>query len=163
MKVRGVLASILFIGWFGIAPTVALGCCHHGCHCDGCDTYHNSYSDDCCNRGQGSGHCHWTSSGVAADTQTAEGRVAEIEYLPGATPDSGMVEIHLQSAGHALLVRLAPVGYLKQSGLVIREGDMLTVKGFPVSGMDGDLLLATEIHRGEKTLPLRDSRGRPTW
>jgi len=154
MKVRGVLASILFIGWFGIAPVVAGGCCHHSYHCDDCDTNHSSYSDDYCNHGQGSSHCRWASSGVAADLQTAEGRIAEIEYLPGTTSDSGMVEIHLQSAGHAQLVRLAPVGYLKQSGLVLREGDILTVKGFPVSGMDGDLLVATEIHKGDTTLSL---------
>jgi len=164
MKARGVLASILFIGWFGMAPTVALGCCHHGYHCDDCDTYHGSYSDDCCQHEQGGGHGHWTaSSGAVADLQTAEGKIAEIEYLPGATPDSGMVEVHLQTAEQSQLIRLAPVGYLKQSGLVLREGDTLTVKGFRVAGMEGDLLVATDIHKGEKTLSLRDSRGRPVW
>ena len=84
-------------------------------------------------------------------------------YLPGATPDSGMVEVRLQSAGQSQLVRLAPVGFLKQSGLLLREGDTVTVKGFPVAGMEGDLLIATELHKGEKTLSLRDTRGRPAW
>ena len=163
MKARGVLASILFIGWFGMLPAVALGCYHHGYHCGDCDNDHGSYSDDCCNHGQGGGHCHWRSSGVAADLRTAEGRIAEIEYLPGGTLDSGMVEIHLESAGQSQLIRLAPVGYLKKSGLVLREGDTVTVKGFPVAGMEGDLLVATEIHEGEKALSLRDSRGRPVW
>jgi hypothetical protein len=74
-----------------------------------------------------------------------------------------MVEVPLQTAGQFQLIRLAPVGYLKQSGLVLREGDTLTVKGFRVAGMEGDLLVATEIHKGEKTLSLRDSRGRPVW
>jgi hypothetical protein len=94
---------------------------------------------------------------------TTEGKIAEIDYLPGATPDSGMVEVHLQAAGQSQLIRLAPVGYLKQSGLVLREGDTLTVRGFRVAGMEVDLLVATEIHKGEKVLSLRDSRGRPAW
>jgi hypothetical protein len=74
-----------------------------------------------------------------------------------------MVEVHLQTAEQSQLIRLAPVGYLKQRGLVLREGDTLTVKGFRVAGMEGDRLVATEIHKGEKTLSLRDSRGRPVW
>jgi hypothetical protein len=74
-----------------------------------------------------------------------------------------MVEVRLESAGHSELIRLAPVGFLKQSGLLLREGDTITVKGFPVSGMEGDLLIATELHKGEKTLSLRDPRGRPAW
>ena len=163
MKAGVFLASILFIGCFGMAPAVGLDCCHHGDHCDDCDTHHGAYSADCCRRGQGSGHWHGTASGASAHLQTTEGKIAEIEYLPGATPDSGMVEVHLQSAGPFQLIRLAPVGYLKQSGLVLREGDTLTVKGFRVAGMEGDLWVATEIHKGEKTLSLRDSRGRPAW
>jgi F420-0:gamma-glutamyl ligase len=95
--------------------------------------------------------------------QTAPGTITEVEYLPGATPDSSMVEIHLQSAGQSRLVRLAPVGFLKQSGLLLREGDSVSVTGFLVAGMEGDLLVATEIHKGEKALRLRDTRGRPAW
>ena len=95
--------------------------------------------------------------------RTAEGKITEVVYLPGATPDSSMVEVRLQSAGQSQLVRLAPVGFLKQSGLLLREGDTVTVKGFPVAGMEGDLLVATELHKGEKTLSLRDTRGRPAW
>ena len=86
MQTRVVLASILFIGWFGLAPMVALGSCHHGYHGDDCDTYQGSYSDDCCHHRQAGGHCRWTASAVAADLQTAEGKIVDIEYLPGATP-----------------------------------------------------------------------------
>ncbi len=95
--------------------------------------------------------------------RTAEGKITEVVYLPGATTDSGMVEVRLQSAGQNQLIRLAPVGFLKQSGLLLREGDTVAVKGFPVAGMEGDLLIATELHKGEKTLSLRDTRGRPAW
>jgi hypothetical protein len=95
--------------------------------------------------------------------RTAEGKITEVVYLPGATPDGGMVEVRLQSAGQSQLIRLAPVGFLKQSGLLLREGDTVIVKGFRVAGMEGDLLIATELRKGEKTLSLRDPRGRPAW
>jgi hypothetical protein len=95
--------------------------------------------------------------------RTAEGKITEVVYLPGATPDGGMVEVRLQSAGQNQLIRLAPVGFLKQSGLLLREGDTVIVKGFPVAGMEGDLLIATELRKGERTLSLRDTRGRQAW
>jgi hypothetical protein len=94
---------------------------------------------------------------------TAEGKITEVVYLPGATPDSGMVEIRLQSAGQSQLIRLAPVGFLKQSGLLLREGDTVSIKGFPIAGMERDLLVATELHKGDKTLSLCNTLGRPTW
>lgn len=154
MKTRGVIALILFIGWFGLLPAAAHDCCHHGNHDDG----------DCCHHGQASGHCcdRAPSSGVA-DLQIAEGKITEVVYLPGATPDGSMVEVQLQSAGRSQLIRLAPVGFLKQSGLLLREGYTVIVKGFPVAGMQGDLLIATELHKGEKTLSLRDARGHSAW
>lgn len=160
MKLRGILAIILLMGWCGLLPAYADDCCHHGNHRADC----GDYDADCCHRGQGNGHCRgWAPSNGVADLQTTEGRVTEIDYLPGATPGSGMVEVHLQSAGHSQLVRLAPVRFLKQGGLTLREGDTVTLKGFLVTGMEGDLLVATEIRKGEKRLTLRDALGHPTW
>jgi hypothetical protein len=91
------------------------------------------------------------------------GKVSEIIYLPGTTADSAMVEVRVTAGAGATLVQLAPVGLLKQSQLTLREGDVVSITGFDVNGMDGDLLVATEIHKGEKHLILRDTRGRPTW
>ena len=84
-------------------------------------------------------------------------------YLPGSAPDNGMVEIRLQSAAQMHLVRLAPTGFLKQGGLRLREGETVTVKGFAVAGMEGDIFVAGEIRAGDKTLTLRDARGLPAW
>jgi hypothetical protein len=98
-----------------------------------------------------------------AALRTVEGRITEVIYLPGSTPGKGMVEIRLQSAGQTELVRLAPTGFLKQVGLRLREQETVTVKGFPASGMEGDLLLASEIRSGDQTLVLRDGRGLPAW
>jgi len=74
-----------------------------------------------------------------------------------------MVEIRMTSGAGTSLIQLAPVGLLKQSQLTLREGDVVSITGFEVSGMDGDLLVATEIHKGDKRVVLRDARGRPSW
>lgn len=142
--------AVALLGCFGVPPAVAHNC-GHGDH----------DSDHCWNSAH---HGRSASSAAAAsNTQTLEGKLAEIVYLPGATAESGMVEIRLQSAGQSRLVRLAPAGFLKQGGLHLREGDALTVIGFPVSAMEGDLLVATEIRQGDHRLALRDNRGRPIW
>jgi hypothetical protein len=74
-----------------------------------------------------------------------------------------MVEARVLASGQATLVRLAPVGLLKQNQLVLREGDTVSVTGFEVRGMDGDLVVATDIRKGDKHVILRDLRGRPVW
>ena len=97
MKTRGVLAIILITCWFGVVPAAAHDCCHHDQHYADC----NDCNHDCDHGGaQGSRHCcDWTPSGGATDLRTAEGKITEVVYLPGATPDGGMVEVRLQSAG----------------------------------------------------------------
>jgi hypothetical protein len=104
-----------------------------------------------------------SSSYAATPSTIVEGKISEIIYLPGATADSAMVEARVLASGRATLVRLAPVGLLKQRQLVLREGDAVSVAGFEVSGMDGDLVVATEIRKGDKRVVLRDPRGRPVW
>lgn len=160
MKVHSILTIIAFICCLSVVPAIGHDCCHHDHHCrDCCDGYH-----DCCHGSQ-TGHNSraWVPSSEATDLHTLEGKISEIVYLPGATPAGGMVELRVQSAGQSNLVRLGPAGYLKQSGLVLREGETVTLKGFLVAGMEGDLIVATEIHKGDKSLPLRDRRGRPMW
>lgn len=160
MKVRGFLAIMLITCWFGVVPAAAHDCCHHGQHDADCDDCNH----DCDHGAQSGRHCcAWTPSREATDMRTAVGKITEVIYLPGATSDSGMVEVRLQSVGKSQLIRLAPVGFLKQSGFLLREGETVTVVGFPVAGMEGDLLVATELHKGEKTLSLRDPQGRQAW
>ena len=100
---------------------------------------------------------------AATAPRVVDGKISEIIYLPGATPESAMVEALVVADAGATLVRLAPVGLLKQSQLVLREGDAVSVTGFDVSGMDGDLVVAIEIRKGDKRVVLRDPHGRPVW
>ena len=160
MKLFGALGIVSLIGAFGPAPAIGHDCGHHG-----------SYSSDCQNRDH---HGHYATprsvpfrgSGAlsgAAGQRTVEGKISEVIYLPGSAADNGMVEIRLQSADQIHLVRLAPTGFLKQGGLRLREGETVSIKGYSVAGMDGDIFVATDIRAGEKKLSLRDARGTPLW
>jgi len=160
VKMHETFGIIAFICCLSVVPALGHDCCHHDHHCgDCCDGYH-----DCCDGSQASRNSTGlaTSSGGAI-LQNLEGKISEIVYLPGATPDTGMVEVRMQSAGQNELIRLAPCGFLKQSGLHLKEGDTVRLKGFRVAGMEGDLIVATAIQKGDKSLPLRDTRGQPLW
>ena len=162
--------------WITVATTIAMLCCCGAVSAPGYDCCHHGHDGDC----WGCDHSSWDCdhhgpqarnrplpesgrSGAPANLQTLEGRVVEVVYLPGAAADSGMVEIKVQSAGQATLVRLAPSGFLKRGGMLLQEGDTVMVKGFPVAGMEGDLIVAAEIQGRDKQLALRDARGRPVW
>lgn len=107
--------------------------------------------------------CDQTSAQPQRSFLKVEGRISEVIYLAGSTPDTGMVELRVQTASAAKLVRLAPAGFLRGAGLQLKEGDTVAVNGIAVSGMEGDLIVATEVLAGGKTVNLRDRRGRPAW
>jgi len=158
MKLLGTLGVISLCSWFGVVTAAGQGCCHHNHHYDDCWDW-----GDCWHHGSPASRQLRGSSSSTANVQTVEGKIAEVVYLPGPTAGSSMVEIRLQSGGQTNLIRLAPSGFLKESDLVLREGDTVTVKGFAVAAMEGDLIVATEVHKGDKSVPLRDTRGQPAW
>jgi hypothetical protein len=98
-----------------------------------------------------------------ATAQSYEGKVAEVIYLPGVTPDTAMVELRLQSGSDRIPVRMGPAGFLKQNRLNLKEGDAITVTGYRVSVGDGDVLVATEVGKEGRTVRLRDRLGRSAW
>ena len=150
MKMLGIVGIISAAGFFAAAPATG-----HECH-------HNQHWSDCSDSGHYS--CpHRIANRGAVALQTLEGKIAEVVYLPGATEDSGLVEVRLQSTAQGQLIRLAPTAFLKENGFLLKEGDSVTVKGFPVNGMEGHLLVATEIRKGDKSLSLRDASGQPAW
>ena len=156
MKLLGTIGLIAMFGWMGNIPAEAHDCCHHNHRGDCIDCGHHGYPSQSTRAGT-------ASPSVSANIQNFEGKIAELVYLPGATADSGMVEVRVQTAGQPKLVRLAPVGFLKQRGLHLREGDTVAVQGFRVTAMEGDLIVATEVRSGDTTLSLRDAQGRPAW
>ena len=143
-------AFVVFVCSLG--PAFAHDCNHHG--------HHDGYRRDC---GQSYASSRQSVPVPVATIENLEGRIAEVIYLPGSSPGNAMVELRLQSGSGAEIVRLAPASYLKQNRLAIREGDKVAVKGYRVAGMNGYLLVATEVRKGDTKLSLRDSQGRPAW
>jgi hypothetical protein len=97
------------------------------------------------------------------NSQSYEGRIAEVIYLPGVTPDAAMVELRLQSGSDVIPVRLGPTGFLKQNQLTLKEGDVITVTGYRASVGDGDVLVVTEVGKDGRTVRLRDRLGHSAW
>jgi hypothetical protein len=98
-----------------------------------------------------------------ANVQTHEGKVTEVIYLTGATPDTAMVEVRLAAETSTILVRLGPTGFLKQGQVSLKEGDTIKVTGYRVTAGDGELLVANEVTKQGRTVRLRDQWGRPAW
>jgi hypothetical protein len=150
-------SAVVLLSCLLISPAAGHDCwggrhCGDGWNCD----HHGSRGAQ---QSQGSA----ASSYAATTPKVVDGKISEIIYLPGATADTALVEARVVASGRVTLVRLAPVGLLKQNQLVLREGDTVSVTGFEVSGMDGDLVVASEIRNGDQRVVLRDSRGRPVW
>lgn len=92
MSWLGVLGVIISFCWFGAVPAHGQGCCHHNHHYDDADCWDG---DHCWHQGAPAGRYFRGpgSSPGAANAQTVEGKIAEVVYLPGATVESGMVEV----------------------------------------------------------------------
>jgi hypothetical protein len=100
---------------------------------------------------------------IQADLQSREGKVIEVNYLPGATPDTSMVEIRLAAGTDPILARIGPAGFLRSNQVNLREGDSIRLTGYWVTGGDGQMLVATQVRLHDRTFRLRDDRGRPAW
>jgi hypothetical protein len=152
MKQLGILTTIAMFFCFNLVPVSGHDCGRRYDH-------HGPYWD--C--GHGPRVSRPGPISAAGNVLTWEGKIAEVIYLPGTTVDSGMVEIRVQSAGQSKLIRLAPSGVLKEGGLRLREGDAVKIRGFAVAAMEGDLVVASEVESGGKSLTLRDTQGRTGW
>ena len=97
------------------------------------------------------------------DQFSEEGKISEVNYVPGVNADAAMVEIRLLVGKQERLVRLAPVGFLNKNELSLKEGDTITIKGYQVATRDGELIVASQVQKAGKTLVLRNFRGRPVW
>lgn len=97
------------------------------------------------------------------DQFSEEGKIAEVNYLPASSADTAMVEIRLLVGNQKKLVRIAPAGFLNHNDLSLKEGDTITIKGYPVATRDGELIMASQVQKGNKVLVLRNSRGRTMW
>jgi len=140
---------ILLGSLLAAAPAAA-----HDCH-----GYDHHYCGDhhCC---ADCGRVGPSTQQSSAPIENLKGTISEIAHPPSAT---GIVEVWLKTAGSTVLIRLCPADFLKQNGLTLNEGTPIALKGYRVASSDDDLLIATEIVIGGKTLSLRSGRGKPLW
>jgi hypothetical protein len=161
LRRNALLLTVSAALWFlSSPPAYGHGCGHHS----GCGSL--SWRDHgCYGCGSWSGGSRWSNPQTIspASAETHDGKIAEVIYLPGANPDTAMVELRLLSGSATIPVRLGPAGFLKQNQLNLKEGDAITVTGYRISTGDGDLLVATKINKQGKTVRLRDRWGRSGW
>ena len=143
--------------WFLSLTSVSAHCWgHHGdCWHSGndmgiCADCARRYTPPCQN-----GHFVPPTSGQKLET--LKGKVTEVNYLPGASASTAMVEIQLQGDSQSTPVRLGPTGFLKRNELGLKEGDVIQVRGYRVCANDVEFLVATEIEKNGKNLVLRNS------
>lgn len=91
----------------------------------------------------------------AAET-TVSGVVRSVEVI-----DHGPHGLHvrLETDGAMLEVHLGPSWYADEIGLAPSIGDRLDVTG----SRSGDVVIAREVSRGDRTWTLRDAAGLPAW
>jgi hypothetical protein len=156
-------ATIIFLA----GPAYGHGCGHHGnCGsrtqtCAGCSSQEHGCAG--CDSGKAGNRWRGSAASAAANFETHSGKIAEILYLPGATPAMAQVELRLMTGSATIPVRLGPSGFLKQHQVKLKEGEEITVTGYRVDASDGDVLVAGELSSGGRTVRLRDRQGRPLW
>ena len=126
------------------------GCGHHGDCRSGCR------GADC--RGSGG-----ATQAAAPAGSSYQGKVVEVVYLPGSTPESAMVEVRLSAGRGIVHARLATTGFLRNSGVALKEGDSIAVSGYWVRAGDDEMLVASELTKDGRTIQLRNRSGRPAW
>lgn len=73
------------------------------------------------------------------------------------------VQILLKTAKDTLPVHLGPVWFMKKQKREIAPGDRLEITGSRVNSGGKQVIMASEIKKGDKTLKLRDEKGVPVW
>ena len=101
---------------------------------------------------------------VATET-TIQGTVTEVKTMTSRAGGRGMQGTHVLVAtgGGVLEVHLGPSSYLKEHGVVLHAGDVVTVLGSRVTMGDAVVVIARRVDSGAASWTLRDDTGRPAW
>jgi hypothetical protein len=103
---------------------------------------------------------------------TLAGTVEEVKVIDqmmgggrgrGAGMGMGGTHLVLKTGDERIEVHLGPSAFLKERGIEIAQGDAVEVVGSRVTIEGSEALIARELRKGETSLTLRDSSGRPVW
>ena len=78
---------------------------------------------------------------------------------------SGYQDMHvvLKTVVGGMEVHLGPVSYLAKRGIVLKPGDEVVVTGCKTTWEDQPVIVARTLKAGNRSLTLRDMRGKPSW
>jgi hypothetical protein len=60
-------------------------------------------------------------------------------------------------------VHVGPTAYLAKRGFEMKPGDQVVVTGCKATYEDKPVIVARQIQRGERTVKLRNTNGKPVW
>jgi len=81
-------------------------------------------------------------------------------------PSRGRMGLYLSvqsEDGEMVDVRVAPRGYLAARGFTFAQGDEVEITGSRVMVRGAPVLIAREVTKQGRTVPVRDRDGRPLW
>lgn len=90
------------------------------------------------------------------------GRVREVIVLRSSDDGIARRKVLARERG-THVVHLAPAEYLEKLGYVPKVGDRVEIKGAKVKRGTTQVIVASRLTRGDKTVVLRDSHGSPCW
>lgn len=98
-----------------------------------------------------------------ATVQTLAGTVLAVQPFQRMQGTRYGVRARLDVEGEVVYVYLGPQGYLASRGLSLAPGDEIEVSGSMLGEEGRQVVIATEVVEGGRTVALRDADGRPRW
>ncbi|GJL70050.1 MAG: hypothetical protein NPIRA06_26850 [Nitrospirales bacterium] len=103
-----------------------------------------------------------------ATVETIKGTVENVDHdmlEPGVTTTDSLIMLDVKTPSGTERVRVAPDNYLREQGIVIKEGDKVEVTGSRIMRDGESLVIASQVTlKGNgKVLAVRNDDGTPKW
>ena len=96
-------------------------------------------------------------------TETISGEVVSVEKT---APRKGMfygVHLKVKTGEKSVSVHLGPGWYIENQGIIIEPEDKVEITGSKVTFDGEQVIIASEVKKGDEVLKLRDGNGIPAW
>ncbi len=94
--------------------------------------------------------------------ETLSGELVKMDIIMPKGMSIG-VQILLKTAKETVPVHLGPVWFMKKQKREIAPGDMIEITGSRVDSGGNEVIMASQVKKGDKSLKLRDDKGVPVW
>ncbi|WP_415720499.1 hypothetical protein [Photobacterium ganghwense] len=109
---------------------------------------------------------HHSAYGMMYDTKTMTeitGEVVSVDRITMMHQMNEGIVLTVKTSEGNISVHLGPVWHLEKQDMKIMPGDKVVIKGSRIIFYDEPALIASEVHKGNDVLVLRDSEGYPVW